>query len=161
MRYRRVRGAKGRVNAHEIRDWVGWLLEDGEGCCHKGVAYTENNEVCICVGWRDDGDKWCVYGKVGFQSNDNAMQTDLDSDFQMPWNTEAYCDKLNAQLTEDERRRGDRYVAGDVYDTSVYICAENDQVPSLRDCKRIADELNSCVTVATRMVCEMEATGDA
>ena len=39
----------------------------------------------------------------------------------MPWNTKAYCDKMNAKLTEDERKRGDRYVEGEVYDTEETI----------------------------------------
>ena len=46
------------------------------------------------------------------------MQTDLDIDFDMPWNTKAYCEKRNAELEAQGLLHPlNRYVEGDVYDT--------------------------------------------
>ena len=95
-----------------------WLVKEDCGCCHLVIGTTAKHNVCVCVGWTDDGTKdGKVAWKIGWQTFDNAMQTDLDIDFDMPWNTKAYCDKMNAKLTKEERKRRVRYVEGDVYDT--------------------------------------------
>ena len=101
-----------------------WLVKEDSGCCHIVFGTTAKHNVCVCVGWTDDGTgsqaegpHYSVAWKIGWQTFNNAMQTDLDLDFDMPWNTKAYCDKMNAKLTKEERRCKVRYVEGDVYDT--------------------------------------------
>ena len=105
-----------------------WLVKEDSGCCHVVFGTTAKHNVCVCVGWTDDGTgsqaegpHYSVAWKIGWQTFNNAMQTDLDLDFDMPWNTKAYCDKMNAKLTKEERKRGVRYVEGDVYDTEEII----------------------------------------
>lgn len=50
------------------------------------------------------------------------MQTDLDLDFDMPRNTKAYCDKMNAELkAKGEYSKYNRYVEGDACDTQEII----------------------------------------
>lgn len=105
------------------------LEKEGCGCCHLTFGDSGNHEICVCVGWHnlgdgpeeEDHDHWVIAWKIGWQTFDNGMQTDLDIDFDMPWNTKEYCDKMNAKLTEEERKRGDRYCEGDVYDTEEVI----------------------------------------
>lgn len=98
------------------------LVEQNCGCAHIPFLATAHHWVCVCVGWMDDGTPTgSIAWKIGWQTFDNAMQTDLDIDFDMPWNTAAYCEKMNARLTAEERKRGDRYLEGEVYDTESEI----------------------------------------
>jgi hypothetical protein len=96
-----------------------WLVEHDCGCCHIVFGESGEHEVCVCVGWTDDGTKdGKVAWKIGWQTFNNAMQTDLDIDFDMPWNTKEYCDKRNAELkAKGEYSKYNRCVEGDVYDT--------------------------------------------
>lgn len=138
-----------RVTGKWLKDTYKWFVdhEDQGGCAHIGFMNTANHEVCVCVGWTkidvDDGpgepvkvrnctmythkshEEWRVAWKIGWQKFDNGMQTDLDIDFDMPWNTKAYCDKMNAKLTKEEKRRGTKYREGDVYDTEETIELKN------------------------------------
>jgi len=170
------RGRSPHVTGHEIRDWVKWLLENQEGCCHKRLRFGERNVLCVCVGWRkvDEADpdpkdpmkwihreEWKVVAKLGFQSYDSAMQTDLDIDFMMPWNTRAFADRMNARLTPEERKRGDHYVAGDVYDTSMELCGEKGPVPSLTACAAAARYLNENIHGVFKTLLDMEKEGEA
>lgn len=100
-----------------------WLVKEDCGCCHLVIGTTAKHNVCVCVGWTDDGTKdGQVAWKIGWQTFDNAMQTDLDIDFDMPWNTKAYCDKMNAKLkAEGKYSKYIRYVEGEVYDTEETI----------------------------------------
>ena len=106
-------------------------------------------------------EEWKVVAKLGFQSYDNVVQTDLDIDFQMPWNTQAFADRMNARLTPEERKRGDHYVAGDVYDTSVELCDEKGPVPSLTACAATARYLNENIHEAFKTPLDMEREGEA
>ena len=116
------------VTGRWLKGCYKWLVKEEQGCCHIVFGTTAKHNVCVCVGWTDDGTgsqaegpHYSVAWKIGWQMFDNAMQTDLDIDFDMPWNTKAYCDKMNAKLTKEERKRGVRYVEGDVYDTEETI----------------------------------------
>ena len=105
------------------------LVKQDCGCAHIPFSNTAHHEVCVCVGWSDDGSgsqaegpHYSVAWKIGWQTFNNAMQTDLDIDFGMPWNTEAYCKKMNAQLkARGELNKYNKYVVGDVYDTEEFI----------------------------------------
>ena len=169
------------VTGHEIRDWVKWLLENQEGCCHKRLRFGERNVLCVSVGWRQyedfDGSSeviegndfnprerklgWKVVAELGFQSYNNIMQTDLDVDFQLPWNTQAFADRMNARLTPEERKRGDHCVAGDVYDTSVGLCGEKGPLPSLATCADTARYLNRNIHEVFKTLLDMEREGEA
>ena len=100
-----------------------WLIKHDCGCCHIPFATTANHEVCVCLGWCDyDKDEYRIAWKIGWQTFNNAMQTDLDIDFDMPYNTSAYCDKMNAQLkAKGEYSEHNRYVEGEVYNTEELI----------------------------------------
>ena len=89
------------------------------------------------------------------------MQTDLDIDFKLPWNTRAFCDRMNAKLTPEERKRGDHYVPGDVYDTSEELCGKDGPLPTLTACADIARYLNRHICGAFNTLREMEKDGEA
>lgn len=134
-----------KVTGKWIKEACHWLWDNKKlgGCYHIPFANSGHHEVCVCVGWTgidvDDGPGETVTAgkckiqtfkghtedrvawKIGWQTFNNYMQTDLDIDFDMPWNTKEYCDKMNAKLTEEERKRGVRYCEGDVYNTEETI----------------------------------------
>lgn len=98
------------------------LVKAGDGCCHIVFGTTAKHNVCVCVGWTDYDGEWKVAWKIGWQTFDNAMQCDLDIDFDMPWNTKEYCDRKNAELkAKGEYSKYNRYVEDDVYDTEETI----------------------------------------
>lgn len=131
-----------KVTGKWLRQCYLWLKEEDAGCCSLLFDSTNLHDLYVCVGWRkvdvDDGpgetvrvgnstfetrkshEEWRVYWKIGQQSFNACMQTDLDIDFEMPYNTEAYCRKMNAEMSADERKCG-KYCVGDVYDTSEEI----------------------------------------
>ena len=110
-----------KVTGKWLKGCYKWLVKEDCGCCHLVIGTTAKHNVCVCVGWHDVYGEWKVAWKIGWQKFNNCMQTDLDLDFDMPWNTKAYCDKMNAKLTKEERKRGVRYVEGDIYDTEEII----------------------------------------
>lgn len=99
------------VTGKELKKWWEWLVREQEGCCSVHFASTEKYRYCVCMGWRkvgvDDGpgewrtcgamryqtmkshEEWRIYWKIGRQTHNNIMQTDLDLDFEMPFVTEA------------------------------------------------------------------------
>lgn len=74
-----------------LRSAYDWLVRNDCGCCYTPFANDTDWEYCACVGWTDttgrieDGKKrFKVAWKIGRQSHINAMQTDLDIDFESP-----------------------------------------------------------------------------
>lgn len=120
---RRIDKRLGQVTGKWLKGCYKWLVEQDCGCCHIVFGESGAHEVCVCVGWTDDGTKdGKVAWKIGWQTFNNAMQTDLDLDFDMPWNTKEYCDKRNAELkAKGEYSKYNRCVEGDVYDTQETI----------------------------------------
>ena len=112
-----------KVTGKWLKGCYKWLVKEDCGCCHIVFGTTAHYNVGVCVGWTADGPKeWKVAWKIGWQKFNNAMQTDLDIDFDMPWNTKAYCDKMNALLKKEGKlSKYNRYVEGDVYDTEETI----------------------------------------
>jgi len=112
-----------KVTGKWLRQVYDELVEQDCGCAHITFSETANHRVCVCVGWMEDGtENGCIAWKIGWQTFNNIMQTDLDIDFDMPWNTEAYCEKMNAQLkARGELSKHNRYVVGDVCDTEETI----------------------------------------
>ena len=119
VRYR----ALDQVTGKWLKGCYKWLVKEDCGCCHLVFGTTANHEVCVCVGWTDDGtEDGKIAWKIGWQKFNNGMQTDLDIDFDMPWTTKAYCDKMNAELkAKGEYSEYNRYVEGDVYNTQEII----------------------------------------
>ena len=93
-----------KIDGKTLKKWVEWLRQEDCGCCHKKLGDTKLHEVDICVGWHEFEEDvcgmckpvWKPAWKIGWQSFDNAMQCDLDIDFDMPWNE----DGVNDTLTE-------------------------------------------------------------
>lgn len=108
-----------RVTGKWLKDSHRWLVEQGCGCCHIIFGTTANCNVCVCVGWHDDGtEDGMIAWKIGWQTFDNAMQSDFDVDFDMPWCTKAYCERKNAELkAQGLPNKYRRYAEGDLYDT--------------------------------------------
>lgn len=120
---RRIKGPLSEVTGRWLRESYKWLVANDCGCCHVDFAESGTHRISVCVGWMDVGaeEGGCIAWKIGWQTFNNAMQTDFDIDFDMPRNTKEYCDRMNARLTAEERKRGDRYCEGDVYDTEEAI----------------------------------------
>lgn len=118
-----------KVTGKWLKGCYKWLVKEDCGCCHIVFGTTAKHNVCVCVGWTNDGTgsqaegpHYSVAWKIGWQTFNNCMQTDLDVDFDMPWNTKAYCDRMNAELkAKGEYSKYNRYVEGDVYDTEEII----------------------------------------
>lgn len=122
VKRRKLKGPLSEVTGRWLRESYKWLVANDCGCCHVAFAESGTHRISVCVGWSSKGpEAYVVAWKIGWQTFNNVMQTDLDLDFDMPWNTEAYCKKMNAKLTLMQRKRGDRYVVGDVYDTNELI----------------------------------------
>lgn len=120
---RRVKGPLSEVTGRWLKESYRWLVANDCGCCHVAFAESGTRRVSVCVGWTADGPKtWKVAWKIGWQPFNSAMQCDFDLDFDMPWNTEAYCKKMNARLAaRGELSRYNRYEVGDVCDTNESI----------------------------------------
>ena len=126
---RKARGPLSEVTGRWLRESYKWLVAQECGCCHVEFAESGTHRISVCVGWTDDGGgsqaegpHYSVAWKIGWQTSRNAMQTDLDLDFDMPWNTKEYCDRKNAELkARGELSRYSRYVEGEVYDTEELI----------------------------------------
>ena len=85
----------------EAVDWLWEHKQDG-GCVHQVLGTTDDGtKLCFVVGWangRDYGDDdkkygyfdegYCISAKIGYQHRNNAMQTDYDWDFNMPYDLE-------------------------------------------------------------------------
>ena len=79
-----------KITGEDVKDAIDWLKASDEGCYHFKVGDTDKNEIDICIGFHDDGDnEWKIAWKIGMQSPHNAMQTDLDIDFDMPYDGES------------------------------------------------------------------------
>lgn len=112
-----------RVTGQWLKGCYKWLVKEDCGCCHLVIGTTAKHNVCVCVGWTDCGcETYKVAWKIGWQTFDNAMQTDFDIDFDMPANTKAYCDRMNAKLkAKGEYSEYTHYVEGEVYGTDETI----------------------------------------
>lgn len=126
---RKIKGPLSEVAGSWLKKSYKWLVSNDCGCCHVDFAESGTHRISVCVGWSDDGcgsqaegPHYLVAWKIGWQTFKNAMQTDLDIDFDMPSNTEAYCEKMNAQLkARGELSKYNRYEVGEVYDTEEFI----------------------------------------
>lgn len=120
---RRMKGPLSKVTGKWLKGSFKWLVDENCGCCHISFAESGTHRISVCVGWMDDGtENGCIAWKIGWQTFNNIMQTDLDIDFDMPWNTEAYCEKENARLKAmGVFNENNRCVVGDVYNTEETI----------------------------------------
>ena len=72
-----------------VRDWYSWLKKNDCGCCHLEYADSDDGNVySVCMGWKNYDDGWKIAWKIGRQKYNNIMQSDLDLDFEMPYNEE-------------------------------------------------------------------------
>lgn len=82
------------LTGETVHGWHDWLVKEQCGCCHVAFAADEKYNWVVCMGWHDtgarasDGAQWRVAWKVGRESHMNAMQTDMDIDFEMPYDPE-------------------------------------------------------------------------
>lgn len=122
---RKLKGPLSEVTGRWLRESYKWLVENDCGCCHIAFAESGTHRISVCVGWTSDGPEpkdSKVAWKIGWQTFNNVMQTDLDIDFDMPWNTKEYCDRKNAELkARGELSKYNRYVEGEVYDAEETI----------------------------------------
>lgn len=79
-------GKLSEMTGKEARGWREWLVEEGMGCCSLCFASDGRHNYAVCMGWHDVGDDdWKIAWKIGRQTLNNAMQSDLDMDFEMPY----------------------------------------------------------------------------
>ncbi len=79
------------ITGETVKGWYDWLVGAQCGCCHVRFADGRAHAWSVCMGWHDPsgaGREWRVAWKIGRQAYDNAMQTDLDVDFEMPYDPE-------------------------------------------------------------------------
>ena len=62
-----------KIDGKTAKQWYEWLKEENMGCCHLSVGQTAKNDICICMGWHDDGEDGSIAWKIGQQSFRNAM----------------------------------------------------------------------------------------
>ena len=129
-----------KINGKTLKDWYEWLKEQDCGCCHMKIGDTELHEVDVCMGWHQydeaasDGKIkpiWKIAWKIGWQSPHNAMQCDLDVDFDMP----GPCNKY-----------------GDAYDT----LSEVVEPGTMKDWNSIAAEINKTAKDAFKYAVEID-----
>lgn len=124
-----------KITGKDFKEAVDWLWEhkqDG-GCVHQVLGTTDDGtKLCFVVGWangRDYGDDdkkygyfdegYCISAKIGYQHRNNAMQTDYDWDFNMPYDLET----------------------GDVWDTSSYVPRDADWEREAADYNKEAQKI--------------------
>ncbi len=78
------------ITGKTVKDWYGWLVDEQCGCCHAVFADDATWNWSVCMGWHSAGARgqWTVAWKIGRQTRNNIMQTDLDLDFEMPYDPE-------------------------------------------------------------------------
>ena len=85
-----------KITGKFVKEDVEWLKANDSGCCRFHLIDTDNYRMHICIGWHDFGDgpkekdyhNWKIAWKIGMETFNNAMQTDLDIDFIMPYDDE-------------------------------------------------------------------------
>jgi hypothetical protein len=95
-----------KINGKTVKEQVEWLKKENCGCYHFHLTDTDNYRMHICIGWHDLGDgpkekgyhNWKIAWKIGMETFNNAMQTDLDIDFIMPYD-EATGDVYDTEST--------------------------------------------------------------
>lgn len=131
-----------KIDAKTLKGFVEWLKKENCGCCHFKVCDTETREIDICVGWHNYGDgpkengynNWKVCWKIGMQKFNNAMQTDLDIDFDMPYDP----------------------VSGEVFDTLEEVICRN----TLKEYAKLAAWINRQARAAVKFWIEQEAENE-
>ena len=77
------------VTGKFARESVEWLREDqSNGCCSICFATDDRYNYAVCIGWHYTGSDWVVAWKVGRQTTNSVMQSDLEVDFEMPYDPE-------------------------------------------------------------------------
>ena len=131
-----------KIDAKTLKGFVECLKKEDCGCCHFKVCDTETREIDICVGWHNYGDgpkengydNWKICWKIGMQKFNNGMHTDLDIDFDMPYDP----------------------VSGEVFDTlEVIDCRSN-----LNEYGELAAWINHRARAAVKFWLEQEAKNE-
>ena len=124
-----------KITGKDIKEAVDWLWEhkqDG-GCVHQVLGTTDDGtKLCFVVGWSNGADYggddkeygyfdegYCISAKIGYQHRNNAMQSDYDWDFNMPYDLET----------------------GDVWDTSSYVPRDADWEREAADYNKEAQKI--------------------
>jgi hypothetical protein len=77
------------LNGKTVRNWYDWLKKTDCGCCHLEFGNSDDGNVySVCMGWTDCYGGWKIAWKIGRQKYNNLMQSDLEIDFETPYNEE-------------------------------------------------------------------------
>ena len=84
-----------KITGKDVRNALEFLRSNNIGCWHMPVLVRDDGwEYDIVIGWHDVGSEatypyfdqgYAISWKIGYQSPRNAMQSDMDLDFDMPW----------------------------------------------------------------------------
>lgn len=139
-----------KINGKTVKEQVEWLKKENCGCYHFHLTDTDNYSMHICIGWHDYGEghiemskdgshplqkwvpdpnSWRIAWKIGMETFNNAMQTDLDIDFIMPYDDN-----------------------GDVYDT----LSEIGEPKTMKEWNAIAAEMNRAAKGAVKFQIDYE-----
>lgn len=149
------------ITGRELKSAYEWLVEEDCGCSSWCFDVTDKQRICVCMGWHQYDDEWAVAWKIGQQSRNNIMQCDLDIDFEMPWNTEAYCAKMNATLTKEDRKVGNVWHIGDVYDTLEEVFVRDGKIQGYRNWDAFAAHVRKTAREVAKFIKEVEACESA
>ena len=128
-----------KITGKFVKEDVEWLKANDCGCCHFHLTDTDNYRMHICIGWHDLGDgpkekdyhNWKIAWKIGMETFNNGMQTDLDIDFIMPY---------------DEK-------TGEVFDTEMTI---EDDITTMKGWNALAAEMNRSAKEAVKWQLDYE-----
>ena len=131
-----------KIDGKTVKGHVEWLKANDCGCCHFHLIDTDNYRMHICIGWHDLGDgpkeknyhNWKIAWKIGMETFNNGMQTDLDIDFIMPYDEET----------------------GEVFDTEMII---EDNITTMKEWNAIAAEMNRSAKEAVKWQLDYEREG--
>lgn len=141
-----------KIDGKTVKDHVEWLRANDCGCCRFHLIDTDEYRIHICIGWHEFDETepgpevkvgnctmstfkhkpvWKTAWKIGMETFNNAMQTDLDVDFIMPYDSDT----------------------GDVCDTLTEI----GEAKTMKYWNAIAADMNKCAIDAVRWQLEEEA----
>lgn len=147
-----------KVTGKWVKGCYEWLKKENQGCCHLMFDESNLHWVDVVIGWHQyNEDDWRIAWKIGQESFDNGMQTDFDIDFEMPFNTEAYCKKMNK--IDPPKHKYEGYLVGVCYDTIETIELKDGATTpdGYRDWNALASNIRRIARKVARYVKEVDA----
>jgi hypothetical protein len=146
-----------KVTGKWVKGCYEWLKKENQGCCHLMFDESNLHWVDVVIGWHQYDDDWRIAWKIGHESFNNHMHTDFDIDLELPWNTEAYCEKMNK--IDPPKHKYEGYFVGQCYDTIEIIeLKDGATIPDgYRDWNALAANIRKIARKVARFVKEVDS----